>query len=222
MKKTTLLKRIKELGYPLFEAEKSLDANETLSEVVKSKDVRLWEGFPLLFATSLEKDLFDYGITQMHLKNLFERKYLQYLIVMSLALYKYLNLKFSYLDKSYNSNYFDQTLFNKFFRCLKEKQDLKMNGRKLSSVRVINTFKNYFKQAEINFKDYVEMKDEFDLEYALSQVFSKKQKELFMKKLKGERMTKTEREYFSRTVKKKVLALANSDLHKLAIKLIKE
>jgi hypothetical protein len=66
------------------------------------------------------------------------------------------------------------------------------------------------------------MKDEFDLEYALSQVFSKKQKELFLKKLKGEKMTKTEREYFSRSVRKKALALANPDLHNLATKLFKK
>lgn len=222
MKKTTLLKRIKGLGYPLFEAERSLDVNETLAEVVKSRDLRLWEGFPLLLANSLERDLFDYEVAQMHLKNLYERKYLQYLTMMSLALYEYLKLKFSYLDKLCKSSYFNKNLFYKFIECLKEKQDLKLNSRQLSSVRVINTFKNYFKQAEINFKDYVEMKDEFDLEFALSQVFSKKQKELFMKKLKGEKMTKTEREYFSRSVKKKVLALANSDLHKLATKLIKE
>jgi len=222
MKKPTLLKRIKELGYPLFEAEKSVDVNETLAEVVKSRDLRLWEGFPLLLANSLERDLFDYKVTQMHLKNLYERKHLQYLTMMSLALYEYLKLKFSYIDKLYNSNYFNKNLFHEFIECLKEKQDLKLNNRQLSSVRVINTFKNYFKQAEINFKDYIGLKDEFDLEFALAQVFSKKQKELFMKKLKGEKMTKTEREYFSRSVKKKVLALANSDLHKLAIKLIKE
>ena len=49
-----------------------------------------------------------------------------------------------------------------------------------------------------------------------------KQKELFMKRLKGEKMTKTEREYYSRSVKKKVQALANSDLHKLATTLIKK
>ena len=66
------------------------------------------------------------------------------------------------------------------------------------------------------------MKDKFDLEYSLSQVFSKKQKELFMKKLKREKMTKTEREYYSRSVKKKVLALANTELYKLAMKLLKE
>jgi hypothetical protein len=50
--------------------------------------------------------------------------------------------------------------------------------------------------------------------------FSPKQKELFQKKLKGELLTKTEKEYFSRTVKKKVAALANPELHRLAQKLM--
>jgi hypothetical protein len=56
----------------------------------------------------------------------------------------------------------------------------------------------------------------------MSQIFSKKQKELFLKKLRGEKLKKTEREYYSRSIKKKVLALANSNLHKLAERLIKE
>ena len=60
------------------------------------------------------------------------------------------------------------------------------------------------------------------LEYAMSQVFSPKQKELFLKKLKGEVFTKTEKEYFSRVIKKKVLALANADLHHLSRKLLGE
>ena len=66
------------------------------------------------------------------------------------------------------------------------------------------------------------MKNEFDLEFAMSQIFSKRQKELFLKKIIGERMTKTECEYYSRSVKKKVLALANPDLHRLAEKLVKK
>jgi hypothetical protein len=56
------------------------------------------------------------------------------------------------------------------------------------------------------------------LEYALSQVFSPKQKELFLKKLRGEKLTKTEKEYFSRVVKKKVLVLANPQLQRAAQK----
>jgi len=222
MKKTTLLKNLKELGFPLFEIEKSLDVNETLAEVVKSRESRLWEGFPLLLANILERALFDHKMVQIHLKRNFEIKYLHNLIIMSLALYKHLKLKFSYADKLYDSVYFDKNLFKKFLRCFNEKKDLTSTGRQLSSIRVINTFKNYYKRSELDFKEYDKMKDEFDLEYALSQVFSKKQKELFMKKLKGEKMTKTEREYFSRSVKKKVLALANPDLHKLATRLVME
>ena len=45
-------------------------------------------------------------------------------------------------------------------------------------------------------------------------------KELFKKKLNGERLTKTEKEYYSRTVKKKVSALANPELHRFAQKLM--
>ena len=222
MKRTELVKKIRELGYPLFETEKLLDTNETLAEVVKSKDPRLLEGFPLLLANSLEKNLFDYRMIQIHLKSDVEKRNLRSLIIMSLALYKYLKLKFSYTDMVHSSDYFNKKLFDKFLSHFKEKKDLPEVGKKLSSVRIVNTFKNYFKNAELDFKSYVEMRDEFDLEYAMSHVFSKKQKELFMKRLKGEKMTKTEREYFSRSVKKKVVALANSDLHKLATKLIKE
>jgi len=222
MKKTTLLKKVKELGYPLFETEKSLDVNETIAEVIKSKDSRLWEGFPLLLANSLEKNLFDYRTVQTHLRKVFERNYLKNLIAMSLALYKYLKLKVPHGEDIYHSNYFNKKLFDKFITCFRDKQNLTVSDRELSSLRVVGAFKNYFKREEPNFKNYVEMKDEFDLEYALSQVFSKKQKELFLKKLKGEKMTKTEREYFSRSVRKKALALANPDLHNLATKLFKK
>jgi hypothetical protein len=38
--------------------------------------------------------------------------------------------------------------------------------------------------------------------------------------MNGEPMTKTEREYFSRTVRKKLRALANTDLHRLAQRLL--
>lgn len=222
MKKTTLLKNLNDLGYPLFEVEKSPDANETLAQVVKTNDPRLLEGFPLLLAYSLEKNLFDYRKAQAHLRGSNVKKYFRNIITMSLALYKYLSLKLLNSDMLYQSAYFDRKLFDKFVYYFRKKKDLTEISRRLSSVRVVNTFKNYFRHAELNLKDYVDMKDEFDLEYGLSQVFSRKQKELFLKKLKGEKLTKTESEYFSRSVRKKVLALANSDLHKLATKLVKK
>jgi len=64
------------------------------------------------------------------------------------------------------------------------------------------------------------VREEFGLEYSLSQIFSPAQKELVVKKLKREKFSKTENEYFSRVVRKKLLALANPEMHRLARRLI--
>ena len=61
---------------------------------------------------------------------------------------------------------------------------------------------------------------ELSLEYALSQVCSPKQKELFKKRLEGLPLTKTEKEFYSRAVKTKVVAFANDELHSLSKKLL--
>lgn len=90
----------------------------------------------------------------------------------------------------------------------------------MSAQRLKTVFNNYFNQAQNKLNELLLVKDELSLEYSLSQVFSPKQKELFLKKLKREKLTKTEREYFSRVVKKKVLALANPELHRLSQKLL--
>jgi hypothetical protein len=59
-----------------------------------------------------------------------------------------------------------------------------------------------------------------NLDRYMDQIFSAKQKELFLKKLNKGALTKTEKEYFSRVVKKKVSALADSELHSLSKKLL--
>jgi hypothetical protein len=93
----------------------------------------------------------------------------------------------------------------------------------LSWDNVKNTFNNYYRNYEdSNIRNYLANKDESDFEFALSQVFSIKQKDLLKKKIRGEKLTKTEREYYSRVVKKKLIALSNSDLHNIALKLTKE
>ena len=45
-----LLDNVRRLGLPLMESDKGFDVNQALAEVVQSKDVRLWEGFPVLLA----------------------------------------------------------------------------------------------------------------------------------------------------------------------------
>ena len=62
----------------------------------------------------------------------------------------------------------------------------------------------------------------FQLNLHLRTLFPPKQKELVLKKLKGEPLSKTEKEYFSRVVKKKLEALLNSELRKIALTLAKK
>lgn len=221
MKNDNLLKRLGALGFPLLDVEKEEDANLTLADLVKSRDLRLWEGFPVVLANSAEKGAFDYNNTQGYLKGALDKLHLGLLMALSLALYKTLNLRFPWEDKLYMFlNKEGQRQYENYLKALKDNRDLYVHNRLMSSQRVKATFNNYFRQAQATLNDLLSVKDELGFEYALSQVFSPKQKELFLKKLRNEKLTKTEREYFSRTVKKRVLALANPELHRLSQKLL--
>lgn len=221
MKDNNLLKRLRALGFPLFETEERGDANLTLADVVKSKDLRLWEGFPVVLATSAEKGHFDYAKTAGYLKRKSDKLVLASLAAMSLALYKALNVTFRWADTlALSLNTERRKELGMYFNLFKKDQNLKVAGCYMSSQQLKSVFNSYFKKAGENLNDFLSAKEDLGLEYALSQVFSPKQKELFLKKLKGEALTKTEKEYFSRVVKKKVLALANADLHRLSRKLL--
>jgi preprotein translocase subunit Sss1 len=221
MKNSDLLKRVNALGFPLFGSEEDKDADSTLAEMVKSRELRLWEGFPVVLANSAEKGLFDYDRVSACLKKPSHKSYLASLVVLSLALYKFFDLKFSWVNELYKSlSDNGQKEFAGFLKQLKDNNDLNVAGREMSAQRLKAVFNNYFNQAQSKLNELLSVKDELRLEYSLSQVFSPKQKELFLKKLKREKLTKTEKEYFSRVVKKKVSALANPELHSLAQKLL--
>jgi len=57
---------------------------------------------------------------------------------------------------------------------------------------------------------------EIEVDELLSVFFTEKQKNLISKKLHKIRLTKSERAIYSRSIKKKILAIANSHLHRLA------
>lgn len=215
--------RLAYLGFPLLDKDEWQNVNLTLADVVKSKNLRLWEGFPILLANSVEKGVFDYNKVNSYLNKVSDKHYLTLLIAMSLALYKVLSLKFVWASKLYKalSDDYKKEVSFLYERLLKE-ENIKIDNYIVSSQRIKHTFNNYFKSKQVELKDLLSLKDEYNLEYSLSQLFSPKQKELFFKKLRKEKLSKTEREYFSRVVKKKLLALANSELHRLAQKLLLE
>ena len=223
MKDKDLLKRLRKLGFPLFETEAAEDANLTLADVVQSKDLHFWEGFPVVLATSAESGLFDYDKVASSLKKPFDKPMLASLVAMSLALYKNLDMKFSWTGSLHDLLSSEKKKeYEMFLAAFEKDNDLNVGGRTMSAERLKSVFSNYSRREAESLQGLLSAKEDMGLEYAMSQVFSPKQKELFLKKLKGEVLTKTEKEYFSRAVKKKVLALANADLHRLACKLLGE
>jgi hypothetical protein len=216
-----LLTKLSKLGFPMFEPSEELDFNETLAEVVKSHDTRLWESFPVLLANAAESYQFapehvEQQLMRKEQKDLFHR-----LMLLSGSLFSLYHLSFSWWNKLKKSlSKEDESLVKTWKNDLANNQTLKCNDAELDPERLKGLFELYFeKKAEKDRRRKVKY-EEFSLEYALSQVFSPKQKELFKKKLEGLPLTKTEQEYYSRTVKKKVVALANSELHSLSKKLL--
>lgn len=223
MKNKDLLGRLRKLGLPLFETEEAEDANLTLANVIESKDLRFWETFPVVLATSAEKGLFNFSKAVACLKTPADKQLLANLVALSLALYKDLGMKFLWTDSLRESlDPKKKKEYESFLAALEKNKELNVGGHAMSAERLKSVASNYFRKQPGGLRDLLSAKDDMGLEYAMSQVFSPKQKELFLKKMRGEILTKTEREYFSRAVKKKVLALANSDLHRLSRKLLGE
>lgn len=219
MEDKELLKQLSRLGLPLFQTEVYLDVNKALSDTVRSKNVRLWESFPLLLVNANKRNEFSYEKVSTLFKTHNDKVLFKRLVLLSLAFYRHLHLKFGWANKLFNqsvSSGSDKETLNSFLEYFKRNQDAVVSERRLNLERMKHVFNNYFEKDELGVKDLRARRDNLSLEYAMSQLFTSKQKELFLKKFRGEKMSKTEREYFSRVVKKKVLALANPELHRLA------
>ena len=215
-----LLDNLNQLGFQLMETRADVDVNKTLAEVVKSKDTRLWEGFPVLLANAARDYNFDYNQVQQFLTKK-EQQDFRTLLLLSLALFQHYHLSFGWsnrLKKTFSQQ--DLGRLKKLKKSLSQGNSVSVGSRRFDSSRLKQAFNNYFEQDAEKTRRLKEKHEELSLEYALSQLFSPKQKELFQKKLKGEVLNKTEKEYYSRTVKKKVSALANPELHRLAQKLM--
>lgn len=211
----SLHERLAQMGLPLLSARERLNVNETLAEVVKSRAPRLWEAFPVLLARSVERGIFSYPGVRSGLTSK-EANDLDSLVRASYALYRALGLDYPWLGRLESLPPLQDRQSEVELNGFQNLEDVKVGSLTLSKDRMTGHFRNYFQAEERDLKSLLAHKEEYSLEVALSEVFSPKQKELFLKKLRGDKLSKTELEYYSRRVKKKVLALANEDLHKLA------
>lgn len=217
MNDTTLLERLSRLGLPLMETSEEFDVNQTLAEVVKSPETRLWEAFPVLLANAARELRFDFQRACDNLTTDGEKEDFQTLLLLSAALYESYHLSFFWMKQLQDKfSEQDKSRLKQVRNALAHDMSFSLGGREFQPERLKGTFELYFeKDAEKN-RQRKDTYEELSLEYALSQLFSPKQKELFRKKLDGLPLTKTEKEYYSRAVKKKVVALANAELHRMA------
>jgi hypothetical protein len=214
-----LLEKLRSLGYPLLEVQEPLEVNTALADVVKSKNARFLEGFPVMLANAAKQEGFNYAKLRSLLVKHEARDVLERLFLLSLAMYKANDLYFDWV-KEYEAKFTtkDKASLNTLMSSLNSSPEVKVGAYRLNVERLNNAFHHYLAGESKEVKDLSAKHEGMSLEFSLSQVFSPKQKELFKKKLKGEVLTKTEREYFSRSVRKKVSALANEQLHRLAQK----
>lgn len=221
MAEKPLIERLSQLGLPLPETGDEFDVNQALAETIKSRDTRLWEGFPVLLVNAAKDFRFAYERILEHLEDKEQWENFHSLLQVSLTLYDIYHLSFTW-TKSLKSMFSEKEIahLKQLRKEMASGNSFTLNGSVFHPLRLKNAFELYFeKDAEKNRKRK-EKHEKLSLEYALSQVFSPKQKELFMKRLEGQSLTKTEREYYSRAVKKKVVALANPELHRLAQRLL--
>ncbi len=217
-----LIEEVGKLGYALFDINDDLKTNKIIRDVVLSNDLRLWEGFPVILANANEKKQFDFKKVKSLFKDNNEYKKFIKLLLISLSLYQVSNNKFYWTENILdNLKEGEKKQLNNLINKFKHQIEFNINNNKLSPERIWNIFNNYYVQQEKEIKNISNNYSELSLEYSLSQLFSAKQKEILLKRVKGKKLTKTEREYFYRVVKKKALAITNPDLQKIAEQAIK-
>jgi hypothetical protein len=227
MKKEDLIVSLGNLGYPILSKDKKKinksEIIDILDALLDLDEPRLIEGFPVILAYCAHRgSILDLETLLLkHQENSQKRRNLEKLLLLSSELLNLENLQLpsglENIAKSLKTKYGDLLS--------SEALDLG-SGISLSIERLRNILKRYTSNLETQKSEEEKAVDRqrksFQLNLHLSTLFSPKQKELVLKKYHGEPLTKTEQEYYSRVVKKKIEALANSELRRMATTLAKK
>jgi hypothetical protein len=221
MKREDLVSNLGRLGYTLLRPEfpivKEHEVLDLLEELVDSKDSRLVEGFPVVLANCAQRGLVLDFRSLLSRNKTDSRKHqaLETLLWLSSTL-----LSQQQLNKPKNLKNLSKYLKPKYGDLLTNEFVDLGNEVSLSTERLRNTLKTYGADLSTSKSNRDKAKNRqrrsFQLNYYLSTLFAPKQKELVLKKYNGEPLNKTEQEYFSRKVKKKLEAMTNKEVRKVA------
>ena len=227
MKREDLILILGRLGYTLLQTEtrrvKEHEVLELLDELADSEDPRLVEGFPVVLANCAQRDLkLNFRtLLSRHKSDSRNQQTLEKLLLLSSTL-----LAQQGLNKPKNLENLSKSLATKYGDLLAGDVVDLGNKVSLSTERLRNTLNRYAADLSTSKSTRDRAKNRqrrsFQLNYYLSTLFAPKQKELLLKKYQGEPLNKTEQEYFSRKVKKKLEAMTNKEVMKVAAALTKK
>lgn len=225
LEKELLLRDLENYGYHLAQPARSNPA-QVLQRMVMSDDGRVLEGVPVVLTHVLlaDKD-FDLQSVEMSLPSELQKRFR----VLAAATHLFLffvpdseaarKVLYQYLNKREPA--LTETVKNK----LRSQHKVQVGGGLvLDEERLEKTYKNYvveqFRETEASVTRKLEQQRSTMLNEALSELFTDKQRDLMVKVLNHEPLTKTEREYYSRVVKRRLKALRNPDLQTMAATLL--
>jgi hypothetical protein len=221
MNREDLVSKLGRLGYTLLRPERPIvNENEVLDlldELADSEDSRLVEGFPVVLANCAQRDLaLDFSpLLSRHKSDNRKQQAIEKLLLLSSAL-----LAQQDLDQPKNLEILSKSLKAKYGDLLANEVVDLGNKVSLSTERLRNTLNRYAADLSTSksTRDRAKSRQRrsFQLNYYLSTLFAPKQKELVLKKYNGEPLNKTEQEYFSRKVKKKLEAMTSKEVIKVA------
>ena len=227
MKKGDLVSNLGRFGYTLVSPEthrnNENEVLELLDDLVDFEDPRLVEGFPVVLANCAHRGLsLDFrDLLSRHKVGSRKQQDLELLLLVSSDL-----LTQQGLDQPGNLESLSKTLKTKYGDLLSNNVVTLSGKVSLSTERLRNTLKRYTTDLVTSRTTRKREKDRqrlsFQLNYYLSTLFAPKQKELVLKKYNGEPLNKTEQEYFSRKVKKKLEAMTNKEVMRVATALARK
>jgi hypothetical protein len=220
-----LYSALSQYGYSLLQPDEFSDPNVLLARLSQSEDPRLLEGFPVVLANALEshRDKVNLAEAELELPGKSARTRFRKLVWLSFNLFDVFGLG-SLKATGYEQGSGQSRLRAGVKKGVMANRPLELDEQKLDLERIKKTFVQYYLQGreDRTAEDKAKLREEFRQEYFLSLFFAPRQRDLLRKKLRGEALTKTEREYFSRVVKKKLMALSDPDLQRMAIKVLQQ
>jgi len=212
MKNKEIFEKMSDYGYNLLMIDEN-DTVELLNSIANSDEHRILEGFPVVLLNIIRRG----GMAVNDYKRLNENAIK--MVKLSLALYLLEGNK-SIVKGTVDKCKLNKNDINGYLKKLESRNTLNVKEMKLDSTRMINTFEKYRNETQSRESNkIIELRKNMEFNISMNILFSPKQKELVFKRLNGEVFSQTEKEYYSRIVKKKIEAILNESVRELLMNL---